>query len=52
MSYGGPSSTVPTADSTELLRRIERNTAETLRWMKILVGAVVVLIVVTALLFF
>lgn len=34
-------------DPSAVWQRIERNTAETLRWMKILVAAVIVLIVVT-----
>ena len=36
-----------TNDPNETLRRIEVNTAGLLTWMKILVGAVVVLILVT-----
>ena len=40
-----------TNDPSELLRRIEQNTASLVQWVKILVGAVVVLVIVTALLF-
>lgn len=50
------SSSLPTGatwptDSTSVLQRIEANTAETTRWLKILVAVVVVLIIVTGLLF-
>jgi len=38
-------------DSASVLQRIETNTAETVRWMKILVAVMIVLIVVTGLLF-
>lgn len=37
--------------SADVLQRIEQNTAQTLRWVKILVAAILVLIVVTAVLF-
>jgi hypothetical protein len=40
---------MPTADPNELLRRIEKNTADLLWWMKILVAAVVVLVLINAL---
>ncbi|MCI4325682.1 MAG: hypothetical protein L3K00_07390 [Thermoplasmata archaeon] len=36
----------PTNDPNELLRRIEQNTSGMLTWMKILVGAVVVLVII------
>jgi len=36
-------------DPNELLRRIDRNTASLLTWMKILVIAVIALLLVTAL---
>lgn len=39
----------PTNDPTELLRRIEMNTATLVTWMKILVVAVFALVVLTAL---
>ena len=42
------SSPLPT-DTAQILQRIEQHTNELVRWMKYLVGAVVVLIVVTAL---
>lgn len=42
-SYGTP------ADPNELLRRIESNTANLLWWMKLLVAAVVVLVLVNLL---
>ena len=47
-----PGPAAPSNDPNELLRLIERNTAETLWWMKILVGAVVVLVLVTISLYF
>lgn len=37
-------------DTTQLLQQIARNTTETLRWLKYLVGAVVILVIVTGLL--
>jgi hypothetical protein len=40
-----------TNDPSEVLRRIEQNTANLVHWVKILVGVVVVLVIVTALLF-
>ncbi len=41
----------PSNDPSGVLGRIEMNTAATLRWVKILVVAVVLLIVLTAVLF-
>jgi hypothetical protein len=41
----------PSNDPSEVLRRIERNTASLVGWVKVLVVAVVLLILVTALLF-
>jgi hypothetical protein len=38
-------------DPSEWLRRIERNSAAAVYWLKILVAAVVVLVILTALLF-
>jgi hypothetical protein len=40
-----------TTDTTQLLQQVAQNTSELLRWMKYLVAAVALLIVVTALLF-
>jgi len=52
MLSSSPSGTGPmTTDTTQLLQQVARNTSELLRWVKYLVGAVAVLIVVTALLF-
>ncbi len=53
MATWAPSSTpVPSStDATTLLQQIERNTSETVRWVKYLVVAVAILVIVTALLF-
>jgi hypothetical protein len=38
----------PTNDANQLLQRIDRNTADLLWWMKILVAAVIVLVLINA----
>ena len=51
-SWGPSSASSPTpTDSTALLQQVATNTAELVRWVKYLVVAVGVLVVVTALLF-
>ena len=49
--FGSPTPAPLPANSLEALQRIERNTAESARWLRILVAAVIVLIVVNVLLF-
>jgi hypothetical protein len=46
MPLGGSSTYAPPADATEALQRIDRSTQEMVRWVKILVVAVVILILV------
>lgn len=45
--FGGSQPTAPPVDSTEALQRIERNTADISRWIKILTVMVIILILVT-----
>lgn len=49
--FGGTPTYAPAADSSDVLQRIERNTADMARWVKILTVMVIVLIVVNVLLF-
>ena len=39
---------MPPNDATQVLQRIDKNTADLLWWMKILVGAVIVLVLINA----
>ncbi len=49
--FGGSPSRTPPADQMDALRRIEGNTADLVRWMRYLTGAVILLVIVTVLLF-
>jgi len=51
LPWAQPPTPAPPIDPNEALRRIERNTADMVRWMKILVVAVAVLVVVTLFLY-
>jgi hypothetical protein len=51
MSLGSSPYNASEADVPETLRLIERNTAETVRWVKYLTLAVILLVVLTALLY-
>jgi hypothetical protein len=49
LPWSNPAPPPPTNDPNELLRRIEQNTAGLLSWMKILVGAIAVLVIINLL---
>jgi hypothetical protein len=46
LPWSNPTPMPPSNDATELLRRLNQNTADLLWWMKVLVGAVIVLVLV------
>lgn len=47
--FGGPQTYSPPTNSPDALQRIEKNTADLVRWVKILVAAVTVLVIINLL---